>query len=108
MDADAALFRQILRTARQKDPSTSLILDLSKNLPRYLQLKKNPALDVSTIFMVRDGRGYLNSYRKRHQRGAFRWLLQWAAVNLAIRLTLSIRGDPFYMLSYDRFAQFTT
>ena len=103
--ADTILFKQILETAKTQEPCTRIILDLSKNIPRYLQLKANPDLDVTAIYLVRDGRGYLNSYRKRHQGGGLRWLLQWAVLNSAILLHLTFRQDPYYKLSYDRFTQ---
>ena len=105
MEADTILFRNILETAKIQEPATSIILDLSKNIPRYLHLKGNPHLEVITLYLVRDGRGYLNSYRKRHLGGSLRWLLQWAALNLAIRLHLALQGDRYYQLSYDRFMQ---
>ena len=102
---DLVLFKNILQTAAVQFPGAKIILDTSKSLPRYLQLRANPDIDVTAIFLVRDGRGYFNSYRKRHQARSFFWLLQWAGINLFALLHLAIGKDHFYWLSYDRFTR---
>jgi len=42
-------------------------LDSSKYISRYLLLKKNSKLNVKGIYMVRDPRGVINSFKKRVQ-----------------------------------------
>ena len=102
---DSVLFRHILQTAQDQNQAARIVLDISKNLPRYLQLQANPELDVSTIFLVRDGRGYINSYRKQHQGRILALLLQWIGLNFIAWLHLIIDKKPFYKLSYDHFTQ---
>ena len=100
---DYVLIKNIFLTACEINSSVKFILDISKSLPRFLHLRSRPQLEVHPIFLVRDGRGYLNSYRKRHgNRGFFRWIAQWVAINLSISLTLHLKKQPFLKISYDK------
>jgi hypothetical protein len=52
------------------------------------------------IFLVRDGRGYVNSYRKRHGRYFFLWIIQWITVNISTLHYLEKYDIPHYYLTY--------
>jgi hypothetical protein len=99
---DYLLFSNTLTTAKSFKPSLTYILDMSKSLPRYLHIKSNPNIEIATFFLIRDGFGYLNSYRKRHQKGFLRWIVQWAMVNLSVFCFLKLSKEPYYHLSYNK------
>jgi len=97
---DEQVFREILKVATDIKPTVEFLLDTSKSLPRYIALRSNPNLAITPIFLVRDGRGYLNSYRKRHKKGFLRWILQWAAVNFSTSLFLRFTRQKYLKVSY--------
>ena len=100
---DYVLIKNTFLTACEINPSVKFILDISKSLPRFLHLKSHPHLELHPIFLVRDGRGYLNSYRKRHgNRGFFRWIAQWIVINLFTSISLHLKKQPFLKISYDQ------
>jgi hypothetical protein len=100
---DYRLGRLILERARRINPSAQFILDASKSLDRLFALRADSRLDIKVLFLVRDGRGYINSYRKIYGRGFLRWLLQWIVVNVSARYYLGKEEIDHYSLSYEQF-----
>jgi hypothetical protein len=99
---DYVLIKNTLLSASEIQPSVKFILDISKSLPRLMHLRSHPELELHPIFLVRDGRGYLNSYRKRHgDRGGLRWIVQWIAINLSTLITLYLNKERFLKISYN-------
>jgi hypothetical protein len=105
-DNDFQLIESSYEVAKTINPTTNFIMDISKSLPRLIHLRSKSNISISTIFLIRDGRGYLNSYRKRHNKGFFRWIFQWVAVNLSSLIFLSITKERFYQLSYEELCRF--
>lgn len=98
---DFRLIESVYLEARKKKPSTRYILDSSKSVARMMHLDSHPNLDVKVIFLVRDGRGYLNSYTKAYKGGYFRWMAQWVVNNYLTLAYLKKAKKDYYFLSYD-------
>ena len=61
-DARHSVFARALVEAAGK----SILLDSSKGAQRLLPIMENPAYNLKIINLLRDGRGVVNSYRKRY------------------------------------------
>jgi len=61
-DSQALIFRSLRRTL-----NSDYILDSSKYIARYLLLRSNNQIDVKAIYVVRDIRGVVNSFKKNVQ-----------------------------------------
>ena len=60
-----------------------VFLDSSKYIARYLLLKKSSKLDLKGIYVVRDVRGVINSFKKKVQtpKNVFQSILYYMAIN---------------------------
>ena len=100
---DYRLFATILEQARAFNPQVEYVLDVSKSLDRLIALRADRRLDIRVLYIVRDGRGYINAYRNTHGKCFFRWLLQWIVVNLMTRYYLKREKIDYFYLSYEQF-----
>lgn len=60
----------------------NIIVDSSKDIIRLYYLFRSGDINVIPIFLVRDGRAYINSLRKRLGMSAFRSMFRWIRLNL--------------------------
>lgn len=81
-------YQKELLTAIYDEIEEKYILDSSKYLARYLWLKKMPLLDVKGIYMVRDVRGVVNSFKKNVQtsRKPLSAIFYYISVNVVAQL----------------------
>lgn len=100
-DDDYQLFRALFDVASKQEPAVKYILDSSKSVTRLMHLCSHPQLDVKVIFLVRDGRAYVNSYAKAYQQGFFRWISQWVINNFITLRYLKKEKIDYYYLSYN-------
>lgn len=100
-EQDYRLLKSVYLEALKEKASTKYILDSSKSVSRLMHLKSHPNLDVKVIFLVRDGRAYVNSYRKAYQKGFFRWIAQWIVNNALTLAYLNKENIDYYYLSYN-------
>lgn len=99
------------------DPKNCYLLDSSKDPRRLLQLEQTFGEErIKLIFLVRDIRGYINSYTNPNKwrvleaglrpenfiRTGFRWI----AVNLSIKAYLTIHNVDAIKIEYDQFAKY--
>lgn len=99
---DYFLSETIRQEACQIKPSTSYLLDASKNLARLVYLNSHQSFNLKVIFLIRDGRGFVNSYHKAE--GQFwRWVLEWIILNFLMLRYLNKEKVNFFHLSYDQF-----
>lgn len=98
---DYHLIRAVKREALMDKPSTRYILDTSKSVARLMHLKSHPKLNVRIIFLVRDGRGYVNSYLRSRQESFYRSIFQWIVNNFLTLAYLRKEKIDYYYLSYD-------
>lgn len=99
---DAQILHNILVCARQTNPEVNSIFDMSKSLPRLDHLLQEDSLEISALFLIRDPRGYVNSFRKRHRKGFFRWIAQWALLNTTIKAYLVLKGIKHLIIPYEK------
>lgn len=102
---DVALIQTIATKVFEGHGEPAYILDSSKSLARLVHLSRSDELDIEVIFLVRDVRGYVDSYRRRHEGGFLKWALQWLVNNLLIFYYLKKERIDYYHLSYERFCQ---
>lgn len=98
------------------DPEIQYLLDSSKDPRRLLQLEQTfGEKQVKLIFLVRDIRGYINSYtnpKKWRVRDAglkpenfIRVGLRWIAVNISIKAYITLHNIDAIKIEYDQFAK---
>lgn len=98
------------------DPKIRYLLDSSKDPRRLLQLEQTFGEErIKLIFLVRDIRGYINSYtnpNKWRVRDAglkpenfIRTGLRWIAVNLSIKAYIAVHNIDAIKIEYDQFAK---
>jgi len=98
---DYELFKMLDIEARKRKLDVKYILDSSKSVARLMHLHTHPQLDVKVIFLVRDGRAYVNSYAKAYRQGFFSWIGQWIINNFLTLRYLKKEKIDFYYLSYN-------
>jgi hypothetical protein len=113
---DEKLFKAVSKVRDENQEKTDFLVDSSKDPRRLLKLESllsNEKLKV--IFLVRDIRGYVNSYSNPKKwrvkdaglqpqnflRVAFRWL----AVNLSLKVFLALHDIDSINVVYDQFCQ---
>ncbi len=99
------LLNAVFSTGIKTNKKIEYLLDNSKSLDRLIYLNSSPQIDVKTIHIVRDGRGYLNSYKKINNGGFFKWILDWLIINISTNLFTRANRIPSLTLSYNKFCQ---
>lgn len=107
--ADQEVFAGVLRAST---PGVFYICDSSKDFARLSRLLMTPGIEVTPIFLVRDGRAVASSYSKKKReelgfsRVSFvRALLLWISVNVITRFVLCFSKNRPIHISYDLFCQ---
>jgi len=72
-----SLYKHICNKSQKK-----IIIDSSKDITRLYYLFRSGDINIFPIFLVRDGRAYINSLKKRLGMTAFRSMLRWIRLNL--------------------------
>ncbi len=60
-----------LFSALNLETGKSIFVDTSKVLPRLWYLNRNPNIELTVVYLVRDGRAYINSLRRPRDFGRF-------------------------------------
>jgi hypothetical protein len=100
---DYFLIKTIMNEAKITHPFVRYALDTSKSIHRLHWLAQHTCLDVRVIFLIRDGRGYINSRLKNNPKEYLRSLRMWIKNNFMIMRYLKKENIPYYRLSYERF-----
>lgn len=113
---DGELFNAVVKVLSEKNDTTDYLIDSSKDPRRLLKLESLLQKEkLKVLFLVRDIRGYVNSYTNPDKwrvkdaglkpqnflRVAFRWL----AVNLSIKIYLALHDIDSIFVVYDQFCQ---
>lgn len=100
---DYLLVKTLIDEGKKTKASISLVLDTSKNINRLIYLRSHLCFDIKVLFLVRDGRGFVNSSIKATKKGFYRWLKQWIITNFLIARYLKKENITYFQLSYDEF-----
>jgi hypothetical protein len=114
VDDDVAFFNTIEKTIQQNDGNVSYLIDSSKDPRRLLRLVQQFGKEKIIVFhLVRDGRGYVNSYCNKDKKRVVALKLQtqnfiktafiWAVVNISTRLFVKRNELNSVHISYDLF-----
>ncbi len=102
---DKHYYNLLFEGARNIKKKTMYLVDSSKDVRRLYYLLHTGNLDLKIIFLVRDGRGVINSLNKRGEHSILVFI-KWTVRNLLIRKLLRrIPEKEKLCLSYDLFAQ---
>jgi hypothetical protein len=107
-----------LMKAIQDVSGCTVIVDSSKNMPRWWHLSADPRIDAYFIHMVRDGRAYIHSRKNRIRFKRFPkflrpWLRsligpflikRWIYANLSVDWTLNKDTNTYMLLPYEHLA----
>ncbi len=77
INRNMALYNRIVAQSNKE-----IIVDSSKDIVRLYYLFRAGEINVAPVFLVRDGRAYINSLRKRLGMSAFRSMFRWVRLNL--------------------------
>lgn len=105
--AYARMADTMLRAAATQT-GASVLIDSSKNASRAAALAQDSAADVRVVHLVRDGRGYLRSKRRRARADGRRFvppveLWTWLMKNLLVSAVLrrSVPADRYLLCRYE-------
>lgn len=98
------LFEILLKKAKKfKTEEVEYLLDSSKDPFRLLYLKMIKNIDLTVLYVIRDGRGVINSCEKTGV-STIRTFIFWVLTNLIIRImAYTFPKEKFYPISYDLF-----
>lgn len=113
---DLTLFQSILQTKNEEEISLDYLLDSSKDPRRLVKLESLLGKKkIKVIFLVRDIRGYVNSYSNPQKwrvkdaglksQNFLRVSLRWLAVNFSIVVYLKLHNIDSIKIVYDDFCQ---
>ncbi len=104
------LYRKIQKVANDQHDGIEFIVDSSKDPRRLYELVIDPKIpneDISVIHLVRDVRGYVNSYQKttrsRPPRSAVVSAFEWLVINVFSELVVRRFRLRSIQVSYDEF-----
>jgi len=102
VDRNVNLYRRISEVSGK-----DVIVDSSKDPLRLLYLLGSGALQVVPVHLVRDGRSFIVSSRKRGHPWALPAIFRWARMNLQAEGVLRSMGPlgQFVRISYERFSR---
>jgi hypothetical protein len=105
----------VYKTAKKKKPKLRYLVDSSKDPRRLYELLKDSGFDnkdILVLYLVRDGRAYVNSYRKEvnlnpdHKgRNMFVSAFEWIGVHFVCKILLSKYGQKHMVIRYHDFAK---
>lgn len=105
---DVAIFRTVLKIVKKNDPQINSLIDASKSLDRLMYLYQCKELYIKNIFIIKDGRSFINSYHKIYKKGYFRWFFLWVLVNYSTLRFFKKNKIQYYGLSYESLCKETT
>lgn len=85
-----------------------VVVDSSKNVSRALGLLESSELDIYVVHLVRDLRGFVNSYNKRRREAGFKRqylkpTLHWYSKNILASTAVRLKAANYKLLRYERF-----
>lgn len=111
---DFKLLKIIQEEVKKDNSNLNYLLDASKSLIRLAHLNSHKNINIKVIYLVRDGRGFINSMRKvrmlyvdkeYRRKGFLIWVFQWLFNNITTIRYLKKERIDYYHLSYDKFCQ---
>lgn len=91
-------FRPIIQRNREFYKAVSelsgkaIVIDSSQDLIRFYYMARSGQFRIRPIFLIRDGRDYIDSMRRRMKMNAFRSVIRWCRINLATRKVIKDLG----------------
>lgn len=84
-----------------------IIIDSSQDINRFYYLYQSGQIRLLPLVIVRDGRAYIDSLRRRMTMSTVRATLRWIRLNLITEIVLKRMniGDGLIRVSYDRLVQ---
>jgi hypothetical protein len=88
-----------------KQSGKQYIIDVSKDPVRMYYLYRSGMINILPVYIVRDGRSYILSRRKRGAKSAFRSILRWMRMNIICMAALKTSRTDFVIprISYSEF-----
>jgi len=80
VERNVKVYRQIAKVA-----GTPVLVDATKSLMHFYYLYRSGEIRLVPVYVVRDGRAYLESNLRRRRRGRLFSIARWARVNLAVQ-----------------------
>jgi hypothetical protein len=116
IDDDVVFFNTVEKTIRQNNGKVSYLLDSSKDPRRLLKLVQQFGNQkIAVIHLVRDGRGYVNSYSNKDKPRVLALKLKpqhfvkaafiWVVVNVSTHFFVKRSGLDTVHISYDLFCK---
>jgi len=102
---DIKLYKEVFKKKKkQKNKEVKFLVESSKSLRRLIDLDNSKEIDLRIIYIVRDGRGVLNSFLKRGK-NIIVIFLNWFWLNLCIKKFIKkIPTNQKIEISYERLA----
>ncbi len=109
-NSDDKIFNSIIADHK----GVQYILDSSKDPRRLIELSLNPKINLKVIHLIRDGRAYVYSYRKKARLkiglkrvGILKSVLKWIFINLFVKLFLLSKKFDFLSVTYKEMCENT-
>lgn len=110
------ILKRVSKNARKQKKQVKYLIDSSKDPRRLYELLNDPEIDgenILVLYLVRDVRAYINSYRKDianieglNKRSVFMTTLEWIGVHVACRKMIKKYSIKHRVIKYHDFARY--